>query len=137
MKKKILMICLLLLNCVAMTFPWFKTVDGNQNIYGFILLQNPIALTCLLSCFIGIWMKYRYSHILETIGWLGIIIMQIYEFLTWHIRTGGGSINLQLSCHLAYSYFYLAVMISIISYIIYKIYFYKISKDQYNHMLYV
>lgn len=59
--------------------------------------------------------------------WLGIIVMQIYEFLTWYIRVLGGNIN----CQLSYSYFYLAVSISIISYIIYKVVLYKTKQQDY------
>ncbi len=136
MKKKILMISILLLNCLIMWFPWFKTIDGNKNIYGFIMLENPIALTCLILCFIGIWIKHQYSQIFEMIGWIGMIMMQIYEFLTWHIRISGGSIDVHLSCQLAYSYFYLAVFISMISCVIYKLVLNRIKNKQ-EYIVYV
>ena len=136
MKKKILMMSILLLNCLIMWFPWFKTMDGNRNIHGLIMLKNPIALTCLILCFIGIWIKHQYSEIFETIGCIGMMTMQIYEFLTWHIRISGGSIDFQLSCQLTYSYFYLAVFISMISYIIYKFILGRLKFEQ-EYIVYV
>lgn len=135
MKNKVLMIGILMINCLIMFFPWFKGINGSQVIYGTIMLENPIAVTCLLFCFIGIWIRQEYGQIIENIGWIGMIVMQIYEFLTWHIRIAGGNIDIQLSSTLAYSNFYLAVICSIISFIIYRVSMYHFYKSQNNHMV--
>jgi len=120
-----------------MIFPWFKGINNSQAIYGTIMLENPIAVTCLLFCFIGIWMDYKYGQVIETIGWFGVIVMQIYEFLTWHIRIVGGNINIQLSTSLTYSHFYLAVFCAILSFVIYRISIYYFQKNENKQMVYI
>lgn len=135
MKKRMLMTFMFCINCLVMLFPWFKGTDGNQIIYGTVMLENPIALTCLLFCIIGIWIDSHYGQVIETIGWIGFISMEIYEFLTWHIRIMGGNINLQLSVNLTYSHFYFAVTCAIISFIIYKISIHYLNKNRYKNVV--
>lgn len=130
MKRKILMMSILIINCLIMFFPWFKGIDGGQAIYGTIMFKNPIAVTCFLFCFIGIWIHHDYGQFIENIGWIGIILMQIYEFLTWHIRIVGGHINIQLSQALTYSNFYFAVIWAFLSFVIYRFFMYQYEKNK-------
>lgn len=105
----------------TMLWPWFKDMQGVQAVYGTIMLDNPIALTCMIFVFVGIWIENDYGRIFGNIGLVGIIAMQIYEFMTWHILTISGHFDLRLSFHLSYPEFYYAVLSTVIIYIIYKL----------------
>lgn len=119
MKRKIIMSLLLVLSLSTMLWPWFGNRKGLY-IYGSVLLENPISLTCIILSFIGIWIDNDYSEMFEKIGLLGIIAMQIYEFMTWHILTISGRFDLILSFDLCYPEFYYAVFSVIITYILFK-----------------
>lgn len=82
MKEKIVMTITLLISLSMMAFPWFGGQKGIETIYGVTLLNNPIALTCIILAFVGIWTNFgKNSEIIGTIGLLGIMTMEIYEFL--------------------------------------------------------
>lgn len=122
MKRKIIMTVILALSLLTMIWPWFGGAIGVQEVYGLIMLDNPIALTCMILSFVGIWTNFgRNSEIIGSIGMLGIIAMEIYEFMTWHILTISGRFDLGLSIDLSYPEFYYALFSIIITYIIYKI----------------
>ncbi len=128
MKKKILMTLIFILCLSTMLFPWFGKMQGMDDISGLILLKNPVAVTCIILTFIGIWTDFgKNSEIIGAIGLIGIIIMEIYEFLTWHILTITGHFDLNLSIHSSYPEFYLAILCTFITYIIYKHFYQKID----------
>lgn len=105
----------------TMLWPWFGDARGVQEIYGTIMLDNPIALTCIILVFMGIWIENDYSQVFGNIGLIGIIAMQIYEFMTWHIYTISGHFDLGLSFSLCYPEFYYALLSMVMVYIIYKL----------------
>lgn len=126
MKKKIIMTCLLFISLSTMCFQWFGGKSGVQDISGLILLHNPIAVTCIVLSFIGIWECFKEnSYILTCIGLLGIALMEIYEFLTWHILTITGHFDLQVSFHQCYPYFFIALLCTLATFFIYQSYFQK------------
>lgn len=121
MKKKIIMTIALCICLSTMLLPWFGGLKGVQEIQGYHMLNNPIAVTCIILSFIGIWTNFgRNSDIIGSIGFIGIIGMEIYELLTWHILTITGYFDIALSLSLAYSEFWFAFACTIITYIGFK-----------------
>ena len=128
MKRKILMTIIFIMSLSTMFMTWFGGYKGVQEISGFILMNNPIAVTCMMITIFSIWMHWGYtSYILCCIGLIGIIAMEIYEFLTWHILTISGSFNLALSFDWCNPEFYIAVMSMIATLLIYRYYFQKMD----------
>jgi len=124
MKRKFIMTGMLTGSLLTMFWPWFGGTRGVQTISGLILLENPIALTCMILAYIGIWSDYgKNSEILGMIGLLGIAVMEIYEFFTWHIITITGHFDLRLSIEWCYPEFYIALFSMIMTLLIYKKYF--------------
>ncbi len=120
MKKKIVMSIIFALSLSTMLLPWFEGAKGIQEIYGTILLENPIAFTCIILVFVGIWEGSRTGEIIGTIGMLGIIVMEVYEFFTWHILTITGKFSLSLSLDMCYPEFYFAVFSMFITFMLYR-----------------
>ena len=111
-----------------MLMDWFGGQRGVQDISGLILLNNPIAVACMILTLIGIWTHYgETSYMLIYVGLTGIMMMEIYEFLTWHILTISGSFNLVLSFDWCNPEFYIAVMSMIATLLIYRYYFQKMD----------
>lgn len=133
MKKKLLITCLFLVNIIMMFSIWFQS----EHIYikGTILFENPIAFTCILLSLLGVWINHHYGEVLTTLGWLGLFLMQIYEFLTWHIRMYGGGFNLGLSLKLCEFNFFIAVILCIVTYFIYKYLNNKNYREKYKYNL--
>lgn len=110
------------LSLLTMLFPWFRGLQGIEEVYGVIMLENPIALTCIILAFVGIWTNFgRNSDIIASIGMLGMIVMEIYEFLTWHILPMTGHFDLSLSIDLCYPEFYYALLCIVITYIVFQL----------------
>ncbi len=121
MKRKIIMTIVLTLSLLMMFFPWFGGAEGIQEVYGLVLLKNPVSLTCLLLISIGIWTDCgKNSEVIGVIGFCGVLVMQIYEFLTWHILTITGHFDLELSMRLSHKEFYIALACIVICLAIYR-----------------
>ena len=135
MKRKLFLTSLFVLSLYTISLPWF----GGKNIetvYGWILLDNPIALTCILLVFFGIWSNYgKNSEIIGKIGMMGIIAMQIYEFLTWHIIGISGHFDLGLSIDLCYPEFYFSLCCILFTYIAYQYIYKKINLTQSHYIV--
>lgn len=102
-------------------FPWFGGAEGIQEVYGLVLLKNPVSLTCILLIYIGIWTDCgKNSEVIGVIGFCGVLVMQIYEFLTWHILTITGHFDLELSMRLSHKEFYIALACIVICLAIYR-----------------
>lgn len=126
MKKKLMMTMVFILCIASMFLPWFKTQD-HEVVSGLILFDNPIALACIVLAFIGIWDIGSHGEIIGRIGFIGIIAMEIYEFLTWHILRITGEFSLQLSIDLSNQEFYLALLWTCIAFIIYHCMHHRIN----------
>lgn len=121
MKRKIFMSIALVISLLTMLLPWFGGAKGVQEVYGILLLENPIAFACIILAFVGIWTNYgRNSEIIGSIGLMGILAMEIYEFLTWHILTITGEFSIHLSLDLCYPEFWIAVLCIIATLVLYK-----------------
>ena len=121
MSRKLAVTILISVSLLTMLLPWFGGQRGVQEIDGLIMLENPIAIGCIIIMYIGLWLPLGYkSDIIAMIGMLGYIAMQVYEFLTWHILTISGRFDLQLSFHLCYPEFYLSVVTMSLTFFIVK-----------------
>lgn len=122
MNNKIKMTIIFILSLLTMMLPWFGGAKGVQEVYGVILLNNPIAFTCMILVFVGIWNSTRTGEVLGTIGMIGIIVMEVYEFLTWHILTITGRFSLSVSLNMCYPEFYFAVICMMVTFVLYRCY---------------
>jgi hypothetical protein len=135
MKRKIFLTVLFMMSLVTISLPWF---GGNhiETVYGWVLLDNPIALTCIVLAFFGIWTDYgKNSEIIGSIGMIGIIAMQIYEFLTWHIISLSGHFDLGLSIDLCYPEFYFSLGCVFVTYVVFRYIYKKINLTQSNYVV--
>lgn len=130
MKQKIILTVLFVLSLMTMILPWFGYHES-EIVYGTILLHNPISVTCIFLVFIGIWHTSKTGDILGNIGLIGIVAMQIYECLTWHILTMTGQLSISLSLSLCYPEFYFACLCMIVMLVIYRIYYRQYSMEYY------
>lgn len=122
MKKKIVLTLVFIISLSPMLLNQYGGLKGVQEISGLINLLNPIGIISLLLFFIGVWVKFKnkkLNKILGFLGLIGIIISEIYEFLTWHIMNITGKMSLQNSIKLAFPEFYFGLIVSIIMVIIY------------------
>ena len=121
MKRKIIMSIVLTISLLTMLLPWFGGYRGVSEVSGFILLDNPIVFACIILAYVGIWTNLgRNSEILGSIGIIGIMVMEIYEFLTWHILTITGRFDLRVSFDWCYPEFYMALLCIVLTFVIYK-----------------
>lgn len=122
MKKKIVLTILFIISLSPMLLNQYGGLKGVQEISGIINLLNPIGIISLLLFIIGVWIQFKnkkLNKILGFLGLIGIIISEIYEFLTWHIMNITGKISIQNSIKLAFPEFYFGLIVSIIMVIIY------------------
>lgn len=106
-------------------------VEGISEISGIINLFNPVGILSLIIFFIGIFVPFRRlkpGFILGLIGTAGIVISEIYTFMTWHIMTITGQISIQSSIMLARPSFYLGLFVSLAMVVAY-IYTYRKITD--------
>lgn len=119
--KKRTMICISLAVSLSTLFlPWFGGYKGVQEVNGVVLLQNPIAVSCIIISFIGLFLSDEYkSKVVTQIGLLGIIGMQIYEFFNWYSFNSVLAFDLRESMALCYPEFYFALLCMIGTYILF------------------
>ena len=85
-------------------------------------MLNPIGIVSIIAFFTGVWVQFennKINKILGAVGVIGIVISEIFEFLTWHIQTITGEMSLQNSFRLAYPEFYAGLVISIFMIVLY------------------
>lgn len=128
MKNKVMMTVIFLLSLSTMFMNWFGDTQSDIVVSGLILLNNPIAVTCILITLVGIWLRFgENTYKLTYIGMIGIIVMEIYEFLTWHIFIISGAFDFHLSIALCYPEFYIAVICMLLTFFIFRYYFQEID----------
>ena len=122
MKKKITLTIAFIISLFPMLFNQYGGMKGVQEITGTINLLNPIGILSVVLFIIGVWFPFNNSSVnkvLGTLGTVGIIISEVYKFLTWHVMTITGEISLKNSIELAFSEFYFGLFISFIMVIVY------------------
>ena len=113
MKKKIILSIAFLISLLPMLFNQYGGLKGVQEITGLINLLNPI---------LGVWFPVKkrvVSKSLGALGVIGIVVSEIYKFLTWHTLTVTGEVSLQNSIRLAFPEFYIGLTISLVMVIAY------------------
>lgn len=124
MKKKIILSVLFIISLVPMLFNQYGGAKGVQEISGLINLLNPIGIISFILFFIGVWLPFKnkkINKILNILGVFGIVLSEIYKFLTWYIPNYESSISLQHSLNNVFPAFYIGLLISVCMVIIYFI----------------
>ena len=122
MKKKIILTIAFLISLLPMLLNQYGGMKGVQEISGLGNLFNPIGLVSVLLFIIGVWVSFKnvkVNKILSILGVVGIVISEIYQFLTWHILTITGEMSLQNSINFAFPEFYIGLAISLIMVVAY------------------
>lgn len=117
MKKKIILSIAFVLSLLPMLLNQYGGARGVQEISGLGNLFNPIGLVSVLLFIIGVWVSFKnvkVNKILSILGVVGIVISEIYQFLTWHILTITGEMSIQNSINFAFPEFYIGLAISLI-----------------------
>lgn len=124
MKKKIILSVLFIISLAPMLLNQYGLARGVQEISGLINLFNPIGIISTILFIIGVWIPFknkRINKILGFIGVLGIVISEIYNFFTWHVKTITGEISFQNSINFVFPEFYIGLVISLVMVIAYII----------------
>jgi hypothetical protein len=121
-KKKIILSIAFVLSLLPMLLNQYGGARGVQEISGLGNLFNPIGLVSVLLFIIGVWVSFKnvkVNKILSILGVVGIVISEIYQFLTWHILTITGEMSIQNSINFAFPEFYIGLAISLIMIVVY------------------
>ena len=124
MKKNIILSVLFIISLAPMLLNQYGSARGVQEISGLINLFNPIGIISTILFIIGVWIPFknkRINKILGFIGVLGIVISEIYNFFTWHVKTITGEISFQNSINFVFPEFYIGLVISLVMVIAYII----------------
>lgn len=122
MKRKIVLSTLFIISLIPMLFNQYGGLKGVQEISGLINLLNPIGIISVLLFIIGLWVPLKNKKINKTFeicGVFGIVVSEIYKFLTWHVLNITGEISIQNSIEFAFPEFYIGLIVSIIMIIAY------------------
>lgn len=117
MKKKIILSTAFIISLLPMLLNQYGGAKGVQEITGLINLLNPIGLVSVILFAVGVWFPFEKQVIgkyLGSLGTIGIVISEVYEFFTWHVLTITGEVSLQNSIGLAFPEFYIGLIISIV-----------------------
>jgi len=116
MKKKIVLSTVFLISLLPMLMNQYGGLKGVQEISGMINLLNPIGICAVVSFAVGVWIPFKKPIInkgLGLLGTVGIVLSEIYKFLTWHVMTITGKISIQHSIDLAFPEFYIGLVVSL------------------------
>ena len=72
-------------------------LKGVQEVTGLINLINPIGIGSVVLFVTGVWFPFGKQWIGKVFGGLGtagIVVSEIYQFLTWHIMTITGEMHI-------------------------------------------
>ena len=110
MKKKMILSIAFLISLLPMLFNQYDGLKGVQEITSLINLLNPIGMVSVILFVLGVWFPFKKRGIskgLGALGTIGIVVSEIYKFLTWHTLTVTGEVSLQNSIRLAFPEFYI------------------------------
>lgn len=116
MKKKVILTISFLISLLPMLLNQYGGMKGVQEITGLINLLNPIGIVSVLIFVIGVWVVFKnklLNKLLGFFGVIGIVVSEIYQFLTWHIMTITGEMNLRTSFEFAFPEFYVGLIVSL------------------------
>lgn len=122
MKKKRILTIAFVISLLPMLLNQYGGLKGVQEISGLINLFNPIGIIAVILFIIGVWVSFknkRVNKILGTLGVIGIVISEIYKFLTWHILNITGKMSIKNSIEFAFPEFYVGLVVSLIMIVAY------------------
>ena len=122
MKKKIILTAAFIISLLPMLLNQYGGLKGVQEITGLINLLNPIGIVSVVLFIVGVWVPMKkpvFNKVMGILGTVGIVISEIYKFLTWHVMTVTGEISIQHSIQLAFPEFYIGLVVSIIMIVVY------------------
>ena len=122
MKKKAVLTIAFVISLLPMLLNQYGGLKGVQEISGLINLFNPIGIMSVLLFIIGVWVSFnnkKINKILGGLGTIGIVVSEIYKFLTWHILTITGEMSIHNSVEFAFLEFYIGLTISVVMVIFY------------------
>lgn len=124
MKKKIVLTVAFINSLLPMLMNQYGGLKGVQEITGLINLFNPIGIISVALFIMGVWMSFKdlfISKILGSLGTVGIVASEIYQFFTWHVMTITGEISIQNSIRFAFPEFYIGLIVSLVMIAVYFI----------------
>ena len=124
MKKKIVLTVAFIISLLPMLMNQYGGLKGVQEITGLINLFNPIGIISVALFIVGVWMPFKdpfISKILGSLGTVGIVASEIYQFFTWHVMTITGEISIQNSIRFAFPEFYIGLIVSLVMISVYFI----------------
>ena len=122
MKKKIILTVAFIISLLPMLLNQYGGLKGVQEITGLINLLNPIGIVSVVLFIVGVWVPMKkpvFNKVMGILGTVGIVISEIYKFLTWHVMTVTGEISIQHSIQLAFPEFYIGLVVSINMVVVY------------------
>ncbi len=122
MTKKSTLTVIFMLSLLPMFLNQYGGCKSVQEITGLINLLNPIGIVSIIAFLTGVWFLFnnnKLNKILGAVGVIGIVVSEIFKFLTWHIQSITGEMSLQNSFRLAYPEFYVGLVISLLMIILY------------------
>ena len=122
MKRKVFMSVCFFVSLLPMLLKQYGAAKGVQEITGLINLLNPIGIVSVLMFLMSILCDFKKQisgKILGAAGVIGIVVSEIYSFLTWHILTITGEMSLQHSINLAFPEFYFGLGVSLVMVFVY------------------
>ena len=122
MKKRIILSAAFIISLLPMLLNQYGGLKGVQEITGLINLLNPIGIASVVLFIVGVWVPMKktvFNKVMGILGTVGIVISEIYKFLTWHVMTVTGEISIQHSIQLAFPEFYIGLIVSIIMIVVY------------------
>ena len=128
MKKKMVLSGAFIVSLLPMLLNQYGGMKGVQEITGLINLLNPIGIISVVLFAIGVWAplkKLSTGKLLGAVGVIGIVVSELYTFITWHYMTITGKISIQNSLQLAFPEFYLGLIVSLAMVAIYFMLQYK------------
>lgn len=122
MKRKAFLSVCFFVSLLPMLLNQYGAAKGVQEITGLINLLNPIGIVSVLMFLMSILCDFKKQiagKILGAAGVIGIVVSEIYSFLTWHILTITGEMSLQHSINLAFPEFYFGLGVSLVMVFVY------------------
>ena len=122
MKNKDFLSVCFFVSLLPMLLNQYGAAKGVQEITGLINLLNPIGIVSVLMFLMSMLCDFKKQiagKILGAAGVIGIVVSDIYSFLTWHILTITGEMSLQHSINLAFPEFYFGLGVSLVMVFVY------------------
>lgn len=122
MRKKIFLTIAFIVSLIPMVANQYGALRGVQEVSGLINLWNPIGMIAVILFIIGVWFPFKnpkIGKVVGLIGLIGIILAEIYTFLTWQEAWRVNGIDIAESFENAFPEFYLGLITSTLMIVIY------------------